>query len=151
MFKSDYDVGRRIVLYNPDFTVKDTLGGNIIIPSGKTVSGILLFEEGKRWASHSPWTCEGLPHYILASGMGVDPIASSNTIEPTHQIHHITGTMSISKIIPPMGFAGELILIPDGEWKTDTTGNIKNAITAIVDRPVKCIYDNKLHKWFLTA
>ena len=98
LFKSDYDVGRRIVLYNPDFTVKDALGGNIIIPSGKTVSGILLFEEGKRWASHSPWTCEGLPHYILASGMGVDPIASSNTIEPTHQIHHITGLCLFLKL-----------------------------------------------------
>ena len=59
--------------------------------------------------------------------------------------------MSISKIIPPLGFAGELILIPDGAWKTDTTGNIKNAITAIVDTPVRCIYDNKLHKWFLAA
>ncbi len=53
-----------------------------------------------------------------------DPIASSNTIEPIHQIHHITGAMSISNIIPPLGFAGELILIPDGGWKTDTTGNM---------------------------
>ena len=34
--------------------------------------------------------------------------------------------MSISTITPPLGFVGELILIPDAPWTTDTTGNIKN-------------------------
>lgn len=133
------------VIFEEDYNIP-----TLIIPPSKNVTGILLFGIRSKWIPFSPWTCEGLPQYLLPSGMG-DPIASSNTIEPTHQIHHITGTMSISKIIPPLGFAGEIILIPDGGWKTDITGNIKNAITAIVDRPVRCIYDNKLHKWFLAT
>ena len=135
------------MIFSDDY---DIPGKNIIVPHGKTVTGILLFDESGKWLPFSPWTSEGLPRSLLPSGMG-NPIASSNTIEPTHQIHHITGNMSISKIIPPLGFVGEIILIPDGGWKTDITGNIKNAITAIVDRPVRCIYDNKLHKWFLAT
>ena len=123
---------------------------SLVVPRAKTVTGILLFGIGNKWTLFSPWACEGLPNYLLSSGVG-DPIPSSNTIEPTHQIHHITGTLSISNIISPLGFAGELMLIPDGPWKTDTTGNIKNAITAIVDRLVRCIYDNKSHKWFLVT
>lgn len=84
------------------------------------------------------------------SGMG-DPIESSETIEPTHQIHHVTGDMSISTITLPLGFVGELILIPDEAWTTDTTGNIKNNITATIDSPVRCVYDNNLKKWYLVA
>ena len=132
-YESEYDAGERIVL-----------------PSYKVVSGILLFDERNQWTLHAPWTCRGAPLYLLSQGVGPS-IPSDATIRPTHHIHHITDKKDISEIIPPVGFAGELILIPEGEWKTVLGGNIKNAITAVVDRPVRCIYDSITKKWYLVA
>ena len=34
---------------------------NLIIPRGRTVTGILLFGIGSKWTLFSPWTCEGRP------------------------------------------------------------------------------------------
>jgi hypothetical protein len=138
---------------NVNFDSEYNVGGSLIIPPGKTVSGILLFEQGQRWTSHSPWTCEGLPHYLLSRGVGPS-ISSAFTIRPTHQIHHVSGDATIHEIIPPAGFSGELILIPDGKWKTvaTPTGNIKTKTEATVDRPVLCIYDSMIEKkWYLMA
>ena len=53
--------GRRSVDVTVKFDTEYNVGGSIIIPRGKSVSGILLFEEGGYWTSHSPWTCEGHP------------------------------------------------------------------------------------------
>ncbi len=77
------------------------------------------------------------------------PLASAAKIIPTYQIHHVTGDAAIDTIVAPKGFAGELVLIPDGLWTTETSGNIKNKITATVDQPVRCIYDAAQAKWYL--
>lgn len=39
----------------------DIVGKSVIIPEGKTVTGILLLDETGRWIPFSPWTCEGRP------------------------------------------------------------------------------------------
>lgn len=39
----------------------DIAGKKIIVPKGKTVTGILLFDESGKWLPFSPWTCEGKP------------------------------------------------------------------------------------------
>ena len=44
-----------------EFDTEYNVGGSIIIPADKTVTGILLFEVAGYWTSHSPWTCEGRP------------------------------------------------------------------------------------------
>lgn len=46
------------VIFSDDY---DIPGKNIIIPHGKTVTGILLFDESGKWLPFSPWTCEGKP------------------------------------------------------------------------------------------
>ena len=94
--RSGYPVTLR---FGPEYVA----GEGIVLSPSEIVSGIMIFDETHHWRLYTPWTCLGvplsgkppqstvLPHYTLSSGMG-DPIASSNTIEPIHQIHHITGT-----------------------------------------------------------
>jgi hypothetical protein len=46
------------VMFGDDYSVLDK---NIVIPQGKTVTGIFLFDESGKWVPFSPWTCEGRP------------------------------------------------------------------------------------------
>ena len=80
-------------------------------------------------------------------------IASASTIAPTDSLHHVTGTTTIDTITAPSGFAvsgagGCITLIPDGLWATSTSGNIKTATTAVVDKPLNLCYDNATSKWY---
>ena len=53
--------GRSSVDVTVKFDTEYNVGGDITIPAGKTVTGILLFEVAGTWTSFSPWTSEGRP------------------------------------------------------------------------------------------
>jgi hypothetical protein len=66
-----------------------------------------------------------------AAGVGAD-IASANTIAPTDGVHAVTGTGLVKTITPPAWLAdgGQIRLIPEGVFTSDTTGNVGKASTA---------------------
>lgn len=60
-------------------------------------------------------------------------LASSATITLTHPIHHVSGTESITTIVPPYtGFVGSIRLIADGAFTMTTGGTSPNAIATVV-------------------
>lgn len=74
-------------------------------------------------------------------------IASGTTIAPIAAITHITGTTTIQTITVPAGFTtGCIVLIPDGLWSTNTSGNIALATTAVVSKALTECYDGT--SWF---
>ena len=75
------------------------------------------------------------------------PIASTTTISPTYQVHHVTGTVAIATINPPYtGFQGTIQLIPDGAFTTTTAGNIGLASTGVVGKTLEMCFDGKI--WY---
>ncbi len=76
-------------------------------------------------------------------------IASTATIAPTSTIHHITGTVAIVNITPPVsGFQSQLTLIPDAAFTTTTAGNIALASTGVVSKALIMTYDATANKWY---
>lgn len=74
-------------------------------------------------------------------------IASTTTIAPTYNIHHISGTAAIATITPPyIGFQGTIVFIPDAAFTTVTTGNILLASTGVLNKALEMTYDGA--KWF---
>lgn len=102
-----------------------------------------------------------MPNVDLAnfSDFGINPpggkvgavLASSATITLTHPIHHVSGTTSITTIVPPYtGFLGRITLIADGAFTFTTTGTAPNAIstvfTAVSGQALDIIHDGAA--WF---
>lgn len=95
-------------------------------------------------------------------GRGPD-IVSENTIIVTHPIHRVSGSASISNIVPPdaqrrvesdhttltmvSAFTGALYLIPaaGSTWTLDTAGNIYKTATAVVGQALIIVFDGE--KW----
>lgn len=85
-------------------------------------------------------------------------IASAATITPVHKFTRITGTTSITKIVPPNadGYC-ELTFV----WTTGTVngfntggsgvGAIAVAYTTIADRPITLHYDPRTTLWYPAA
>jgi hypothetical protein len=91
-------------------------------------------------------------HLAMPLTVGVN-IGSATSITPVAPIHHVTGTTTIQTINVPTSFGqtgngGCIVLIPDGLWSTNTSGNIAIATTAIVSRQVTVCYDNGTSKWY---
>ncbi len=98
---------------------------------------------------------------MLALGLVPSPasptIASATTITPTSRTNFVSGTTEIVTITVPdslvgigAGACGEIVLIPTGAWTTSIAGNIATAITAVANRPVRCIWDSTAAKWYLS-
>ena len=85
----------------------------------------------------------------------VTSLASAPTITPLSGTVHITGTTAIATITP-MGYCPApgpnsqctLTIIPDGAFTTTTAGNILNASTAVVGKPLVMTYDASTTKWY---
>lgn len=76
-------------------------------------------------------------------------IASATTIAPTNYIHHVSGTTAVVNItVPYTGFAGTIVLIPDGAFTTTNAGNIAIASTAVVSKALYMTYDLVQGKWY---
>ena len=69
-------------------------------------------------------------------------LKATKTISPTAQYHHVSGTGRIKYIAAPPGFQGGVLhLIPDGEWQTETGGNIATATQAVKGKTLIFTYD----------
>lgn len=84
----------------------------------------------------SKWQGNGTSYTRSLFAVGVGAVlASGTTIAPTNNVHHVSGTSTVSSITIPAGFIGGCItLIPDGVWTTTTGGNIAVASVAIVGK-----------------
>lgn len=101
-------------------------------------------------------TLENIERFANPGGIGAgqigSPIASAATIAPTHKMHHVTGTATIKTITPPHpDFAGPIVLLADGIWTWDATGNIAYDYSdrvVVVGTSYYFYYDRSLNKWF---
>lgn len=76
-------------------------------------------------------------------------IASAATIAPIHRFTHVTGTVAIVNITPPVTGYHELILnFITGGVATSVAGNIKTAVTPVADRPMLFCYDPVAKKYY---
>ena len=76
-------------------------------------------------------------------------VASATTITPTASIFHVTGTTTIATInLPVAGFSGQIVIIPDGVFATNTAGNIALASTSVVSKALTMTYDTGTAKWY---
>lgn len=84
---------------------------------------------------------------INPPGGFVGPVlASSATVTPTHPIHHVSGTESVTTIPPPFtGFVGTLTLIADAAFTMATGGTsgsaIGTAVTMVASQAIDLVYD----------
>jgi hypothetical protein len=91
---------------------------------------------------------------VLRQGLGA-AIASAATIAPATSVVHITGTVTITTITPPLNCttastACVLTFIPDAAVPFSSTGgNILNSLTATTNVPVLAVYDASLGRWLL--
>ena len=99
------------------------------------------------------------PHdfYPAQSGQQLLPqtIASAATITPTTRFTRITGTVSITKIVPPdpEGYC-EVVLVFTSAYATalntgiTAQGGIAVAYTSVADRPITLSYDPRTGLWY---
>lgn len=76
------------------------------------------------------------------------PLASAATIAPTTGVHHITGSVDIDTITPPIAdFVGTINFIVDDGLSFTTAGNIANAVTANAGNLYIATFDGTL--WYI--
>ena len=82
-------------------------------------------------------------------------IASAATITPTQKFTRITGTVSITKITPPVTGYHELTFIFSSAYATafntggSGAGAIHAAYTSVADRPVTLYYDPRTALYYV--
>jgi len=98
---------------------------------------------------------QGLVPFQALGGFSVKSqtvVASASSISPTTGAFHVSGTAAISTISAPSGCSGtvmcSLILVPDGAFTTNTSGNIALASTAVVNKALTMTYDPGTSKWY---
>jgi len=96
----------------------------------------------------TPYTYWG-PSGIEAPQIG-NPIVAGSTITPTHRVHHITGTGTISVINAPWAdFVGPIILVADEAFSWDDSGNITVGLSpAVVGEAYPFYFDRQKSKWY---
>lgn len=77
-----------------------------------------------------------------------EPVASATEIAPLGSVTHVTGTAEITTIDPPAQCPAtcEVVLIPDGRFTLATGGNIAQASSVVVGRPLRLVYDGEM--WY---
>lgn len=84
-------------------------------------------------------------------------VASAATITPTQKFTRITGTTSITKIVPPMEAYHELTFIFSSAYANafntggSGAGAIHAAYTSIADRPVTLYYDPRTQLYYVMS
>lgn len=82
-------------------------------------------------------------------------IASAATITPTQRFTRVTGTVSITKINPPVEAYHELVFIFSSAYATafntggSGSGAIHAAYTSVADRPVTLYYDPRTKLYYV--
>jgi len=75
-------------------------------------------------------------------------IASAATIHILYDVHHVTGSATITNVIPPPSFSGGPIwLVQKGTWSLGTGGNIDASATPTSGHAVELIYHPQIKEW----
>lgn len=102
------------------------------------------------------------PHDFYSAQSGQQPkpttVASAATLTPTQKFTRITGTVSITRIVPPdpKGYC-ELTLVFTSAYAAAlntgvaTQGGIAVAYTSVADRPIDICYDPRTGLWYPKA
>ena len=86
---------------------------------------------------------------VSQSGYGSGFSPSGNPITPPAQIFHMSPSVVVKTITtPPNGFIGQITIIPDNAFTTDTTGNIAVASIAVINKPLFFTWDIANAKWY---
>jgi hypothetical protein len=83
-----------------------------------------------------------------AQGNGPN-IPSAATIHPTNFMHIVTGTATITTIVPPAGYNGLLALISLNGFVLGTGGNISRAVSPPVGALVLAVYHPVTKVWYV--
>lgn len=87
---------------------------------------------------------------LLVQGEGAVLSISSNTIAPTHSIHHL-GSGLLKTIAVPAGFtSGTIWIVPDAAYTYDATGNLvvpSGGGTAVVNKMMSFTWSSSSSKW----
>jgi hypothetical protein len=76
-------------------------------------------------------------------------IASAATIHPTNFMHIVTGTVTVTTIVPPAGYNGLLALISLNGFALGTGGNISRAVSPPVGALVLAVYHPVTKVWYV--
>lgn len=88
--------------------------------------------------------------WVGFSNTAATAIASASTISPTHPFQYVSGTGTISSITFTPSFTDAYTFVPTGAWSTNTGGNIGDAFTATVGKPVACTFNARANKFYCT-
>lgn len=84
-------------------------------------------------------------------GVG-DDLASAATIAPSSVMHRVTGTATVTRIVPPPGFSGPIFLVAtDGFTLSSAGGNIANTNAVPVDALATLVYFPPFQLWYVTS
>lgn len=84
-------------------------------------------------------------------------LASAATITPTTKLTRLSGTVSITTIVPPVSGYCELTLVFDSAYANalntgvTTRGGIAVAYTSVVNRPIDVCFDPVTGLWYPKA
>lgn len=149
-----------------------TAGAGVTKPDGTTTAYMGLFGTTSSYADvcfepyvstffATPTNATPKSCVKLATGNWISPfyyttpatvVASAATIATAATVFHVSGTAAISTMTPPTGIGTgntTVVLIADGLWSMTpgaTTGQFKNALTAVVGTQYYCTYDGTL--WY---
>lgn len=87
---------------------------------------------------------------LNTGGQGFAPasVASASTIEIAYYLTHISGSTTVSTILTPPGFSGQIVLIADAGFSTNTAGNISAAKAVPAGQALILNYDPVATKWY---
>lgn len=95
---------------------------------------------------------------MIALSKGSQLTVSNETITPTHDLHHITGTpdgggyVTINTIdLPNPNFCGVIYLVGDVNLAFHNSGNIDSYVSISSKKVVALYYDPSTSKWYPEA
>jgi|SRR5215469_3789186 len=92
---------------------------------------------------------QNLVQGVNTNGQNYGPnIAAAATIHPTQFMHLISGTATITTIVAPAGFNGQLALIAQAGFSTGTGGNISRAVTVAAGQFLMLVYFPPTQTWY---
>jgi hypothetical protein len=128
---------------------------NVTTSDGSTVGGKTTDTLNEPWQSRY-YINDGGTNWYIAPNEALGALlraegailASGTTITPTNQIHHVSGTSTITTITTPATvITGEsLFLVADGLWAISTAGNVAASVNPAVGQAIHLIWSGT--KWY---
>jgi hypothetical protein len=76
-------------------------------------------------------------------------IPSAATIHPTRFMHIVSGTATITTIVPPAGFNGLMALISQNGFSLGTGGNVSRAVSPPIGSLVLLVFHPVTQTWYV--